>query len=87
MTTMTRAYSITTERLAAEAEASGGDPGDVDVSKVIALDDLERKQSDGGRLLEQHRTEPRVDHVDLIDAVGVERSVHHLLGEERIDQC
>jgi hypothetical protein len=31
MTTMTRAYSITAERLAAETEAAGGDPSAVDV--------------------------------------------------------
>ncbi|MDD9944646.1 MAG: zinc-binding dehydrogenase [Myxococcales bacterium] len=37
----TRAYCITTEAVAAEAKRTGGDFEAVDVSKIIALDDLE----------------------------------------------
>ena len=36
---------------------------------LLALDDLQRQQPDVGRLLDQHRAEPRVDDVDLVDAV------------------
>ncbi len=41
MTTMTKAYAITAEAVAAEAEASGENIDDVDISKIVQLDDLE----------------------------------------------
>jgi NADPH:quinone reductase-like Zn-dependent oxidoreductase len=41
MTTMTRAYAITAEAVAAEAQRTGESPEDIDVSNVVQLDDLE----------------------------------------------
>jgi NADPH:quinone reductase-like Zn-dependent oxidoreductase len=74
MTTMTRAYAITTEAIAAETEASGGDVSDVDVSKVIALDDLELRTV-GARDVRMKvlavSAEHNIDHAATADTINI----------------
>ncbi len=74
MTTMTRAYSITAERLAAETEASGGDPSAVDVSKVVALDDLELRDlgpTDVQMKVLAVSAEHNIDHAATADTINI----------------
>ncbi len=74
MTTMTRAYSITAERLAAETEASGGDPSGIDVSKVVALDDLELRDvgpHDVRMKILAASAEHNIDHAATADTVNI----------------
>ncbi len=74
MTTMTRAYSITAERLAAETEASGGDPSAIDVSKVVALDDLELRDlgsHDVRMKILAASAEHNIDHAATADTVNI----------------
>ena len=74
MTTMTRAYSITAERLAAETEAAGGDPGAVDVSKVVALDDLELRDvgpHDVRLKILAASAEHNIDHAATADTINI----------------
>ena len=74
MTTMTRAYSITTEAVAAETEAAGGDPSDVDVSKVIALDDLELRDvgpRDVRLKILAASAEHNIDHAATADTINI----------------
>ena len=74
MTTMTRAYSITAERLAAETEAAGGDPSAVDVSKVVALDDLELRDvgpHDVRLKILAASAEHNIDHAATADTINI----------------
>lgn len=71
---MTRAYSITAERLAAEAEASGGDPSAIDVSKVVALDDLELRDlgpTDVRLKILAVSAEHNIDHAATADTINI----------------
>lgn len=77
MSTMTRAYSITAERLAAETEASGGDPHDIDVSKVVALDDLELRDlgpTDVQLKILAVSAEHNIDHAATADTINIAES-------------
>ncbi|WP_436794767.1 alcohol dehydrogenase catalytic domain-containing protein [Actinospongicola halichondriae] len=74
MTTMTRAYSITAERLAAETAASGGDPSAVDVSKVVAVDDLELRDlgpTDVQMKILAVSAEHNIDHAATADTINI----------------
>ena len=74
MTTMTRAYSITTEAVAAETEAAGGDPSGIDVSKVIALDDLELRDvgpRDVRLKILAASAEHNIDHAATADTINI----------------
>ncbi len=74
MPTMTRAYSITAERLAVEAEAAGGDPSAIDVSKVVALDDLELRDlgpNDVHLKILAVSAEHNIDHAATADTINI----------------
>ena len=74
MSTMTRAYSITAERLAAEAEAAGGDPSAIDVSKVVVLDDLELRDlgpTDVRFKVLAVSAEHNIDHAATADTINI----------------
>ena len=74
MTTTTRAYSITAERLAAETEASGGDPSAIDVSKVVALDELELRDvgpRDVRLKILAASAEHNIDHAATADTINI----------------
>ena len=74
MTTMTRAYSITAERLASETEAAGGDPSAIDVSKVVALDDLELRDlgpRDVRLKILAASAEHNIDHAATADTINI----------------
>ena len=74
MSTMTRAYSITAERLAAETEATGGDPSAIDVSKVVALDDLELRDlgpRDVQLKILAASAEHNIDHAATADTINI----------------
>ena len=74
MPTMTKAYSITAERLAAEAAAVGGDPSKIDVSKVVAVDDLELRDL-GSRDVKLKilavSAEHNIDHAATADTINI----------------
>ena len=74
MPTMTKAYSITAERLAAEAETAGGDPSKIDVSKVVALDDLELRDlgaTDVKLKILAVSAEHNIDHAATADTINI----------------
>jgi NADPH:quinone reductase-like Zn-dependent oxidoreductase len=74
MPTMTRAYSITAERLAVEAEAAGGDPSAIDVSKVVAIDDLELRDlgpNDVQMKVLAVSAEHNIDHAATADTINI----------------
>lgn len=74
MTTMTRAYSITADAVAAETEASGGDVTDIDVSKVIGLDDLELRDlgpRDVRLKILAASAEHNIDHAATADTINI----------------
>ena len=74
MPTTTRAYSITAERLAAETEAAGGDPSAIDVSKVVALDDLELRDlgpRDVRLKILAASAEHNIDHAATADTINI----------------
>ncbi len=74
MTTMTRAYSITSEAVIAETEAVGGDPTDVDVSKVVRLDDLELRDvgpKDVRMKVLAVSAEHNIDHAATADTINI----------------
>jgi crotonyl-CoA carboxylase/reductase len=70
----TRAYCITTEAVAREAERAGGDFAKVDVSKVIALDELELRPV-GPRDVRMKvlavSAEHNIEHAALADTVNI----------------
>jgi len=71
---MTRAYSIRVEAVAAERERVNNDLSQVDVSRVIALDELELREMGPGDV--RFRTlvvsaEHNVDHAALADTVNI----------------
>lgn len=69
-----RAYSITTEAIAAERERVGGDPSKMDVSKVIALDDLELRDvgpTDVHLRIIAASAEHNIDHAATADTVNI----------------
>ena len=70
----TRAYSITTEAVAREAERAGGDFEKVDVSKVIALDELELRPvgtHDVRMKVLAVSAEHNIQHAALADTVNI----------------
>ena len=73
----TRAYAITADAIAAERERAGGDLSQVDVSRVIALDDLELPEP-GPRQVKLKilavSGEHNVDHAALADTVNIAES-------------
>jgi NADPH:quinone reductase-like Zn-dependent oxidoreductase len=74
MTTMTRAYSITSEAVLAEVEAVGGDPADVDVSKVVQVDDLELRDvgsKDVRMRVLAVSAEHNIDHAATADTINI----------------
>jgi NADPH:quinone reductase-like Zn-dependent oxidoreductase len=74
MPTMTKAYAITAEAIARETEAVGGDPADVDVSKVVQLDDLELRdlgQRDVRLKILAVSAEHNIDHAATADTINI----------------
>lgn len=74
MTTTTRAYSITAEAVAAETEASGGDVSQIDVSKVIGLDELELRDlgpRDVRLKILAASAEHNIDHAATADTINI----------------
>jgi cinnamyl-alcohol dehydrogenase len=71
---VTRAYAITAEAIAAESERVGGDLARFDVSRVIALDEVELRPLGPGdvqlRILAV-AAEHNVDHAALADTVNI----------------
>ena len=73
----TRAYAITEEAVAREAERAGGDFDKVDVSKVIALDELELRDmgpKDVRLRIIAASAEHNVDHAVLADTINIAQS-------------
>jgi len=69
-----RAWSITAEAIAAERERTGGKAADVDVSKVIQLDDLELRDvgpSDVRMRILAVSAEHNIDHAATADTVNI----------------
>src|SRR3954447_2032257 len=69
-----RAYSITSEAVAAERERVGGNPADMDVSKVVALDDLELRDvgpTDVHVRIVAASAEHNIDHAATADTVNI----------------
>jgi crotonyl-CoA reductase len=74
MPTTVRAYSITTESVAAERERTGGNTADVDVSKVITLDDLELRDvgpTDVRMRILAFSVEHNLDHAATADTINI----------------
>jgi len=70
----TRAYSITAEAVAREAERTGGDYESVDVSKIIGLDDLELRDvgpRDVQLKILAASAEHNIAHAALADTVNI----------------
>ncbi len=71
---MTKAFSISAENIAKESERVGGDMGQFDVSRVIALDDLELRdmgRSDVRMRILAVSAEHNVDHAALADTQNI----------------
>jgi crotonyl-CoA carboxylase/reductase len=69
-----RAYSITSEAVAKERERVGGNPADMDVSKVIALDDLELRDvgpTDVHLRIIAASAEHNIDHATTADTINI----------------
>ena len=69
-----RAYSITADAVAAERERVGGNPADMDVSKVVALDDLELRDvgpTDVHLRIIAASAEHNIDHAATADTVNI----------------
>jgi crotonyl-CoA reductase len=74
MSKTVRAYSITSEAVAAERERVGGNPADMDVSKVIGLDDLELRDvgpTDVHIRIVAASAEHNIDHAATADTVNI----------------
>jgi NADPH:quinone reductase-like Zn-dependent oxidoreductase len=74
MSKTVRAYSITSEAVAAERERVGGNPADMDVSKVIGLDDLELREvgpTDVHIRIVAASAEHNIDHAATADTVNI----------------
>jgi len=70
----TRAYSITTDAVAAEAKRVGGKTADVDVSRVIALDELtlpDLKPGDVKLKILAASAEHNIDHAATADTINI----------------
>jgi NADPH:quinone reductase-like Zn-dependent oxidoreductase len=70
----TRAYSITTDAIAKEAARTGGDTSKVDVSKVIALDELSLRAvgpRDVRLKILAASAEHNIDHAATADTVNI----------------
>jgi NADPH:quinone reductase-like Zn-dependent oxidoreductase len=69
-----RAYSITSEAVAKERERVGGNPADMDVSKVIALDELELRDvgpTDVHLRIIAASAEHNIDHATTADTINI----------------
>src|SRR3982751_4854363 len=69
-----RAYCITTDAVARERERVGGDPKNMDVSRVVELDKLELRDvgpRDVHRRILAASAEHNVDHAALADTVNI----------------
>lgn len=74
MPTMTKAYAITAEAVAAETEANGGDVTAIDVSKVVRLDDLELRDlgpRDVKLKILAVSAEHNIDHAATADTINI----------------
>lgn len=71
---ITRAYAITAESVAAESARTGGDFGAIDVSKIIGLDDLDLRdvgQRDVKLRILAASGEHNIQHAALADTVNI----------------
>lgn len=69
-----RAYSISADSVAAERERVGGKPSDMDVSKVVKLDDLELRDvgpTDVHLRIVAASAEHNIDHAATADTVNI----------------
>ena len=74
MSKTVRAYSITSEAVAAERERVGGNPADMDVSKVVGLDTLELRDvgpTDVHVRIVAASAEHNIDHAATADTVNI----------------
>ncbi len=71
---MPRAYSITNDAIAAEQKRVGSDPSQIDVSRVIQLDELELREmgpTDVHLRILAASAEHNVDHAAIADTVNI----------------
>lgn len=69
-----KAYSISTDAIAAESERVGGDPSKIDVSKVVKLDDLtlpELGPTDVHMKILAVSVEHNIDHAATADTINI----------------
>src|SRR5438132_10028296 len=74
MSKTVRAYSISAESVAAERERVGGNPTDMDVSRVVKLDDLELRDvgpTDVHMRILAASAEHNIDHAATADTVNI----------------
>ena len=74
MPTITKAYAITADAVAAETEANGGDIAAIDVSKVVQLDDLELRDlgpRDVRLKILAVSAEHNIDHAATADTINI----------------
>src|SRR3954470_8882441 len=74
MSKTVRAYSISAESVAAERERVGGNPTDMDVSRVVKLDDLELRDvgpTDVHLRIVAASAEHNIDHAATADTVNI----------------
>src|SRR5260370_3479246 len=69
-----RAYAIRSDAIAEERDRVGGDPSDMDVSRVIRLDDLELRElgpTDVHLRIIAASAEHNIDHAATADTVNI----------------
>jgi crotonyl-CoA carboxylase/reductase len=74
MSRTVRAYSISTDAIAAERDRVGGNPADMDVSKVVALDTIELRDvgpTDVHMRIIAASAEHNIDHAATADTVNI----------------
>ncbi|MEN3272645.1 MAG: hypothetical protein V7636_1406 [Actinomycetota bacterium] len=74
MSRTVRAYSISTDAIANERERVGGNPADMDVSKVVALDTIELRDvgpTDVHMRIVAASAEHNIDHAATADTVNI----------------
>jgi crotonyl-CoA carboxylase/reductase len=74
MSRTVRAYSISTDAIAAERDRVGGNPSDMDVSKVVALDTIELRDvgpTDVHMRIIAASAEHNIDHAATADTVNI----------------
>src|SRR3546814_20009830 len=96
MPTMTKAYAITADAVAAETEANGGDVTAINVSKVVQLDDPELRDlgpRDVRLKILAVSAEHNNDHaapaapINIAEARGGQRAAERRVGKAWVSKC